>query len=330
MKIIPECLKKGDEIRIVAPSRNANILSDETIEIAKSTLESMGFVVTFGKSIRNCFDSLYDTASIEDRVNDLMEAFKDKNVKGILTVIGGFNVNQIIEHLDYDVIKNNPKVICGYSDITALLVSITAKTGLVTYYGPHFSTFGIKKDNDFTIECFNKMIKNNEVVSVVPSNKWSNDMWFIDQENREFIKNDGMEIITSGKASGTILGGNLCTLNLLQGTEFFPNYDGDIILFIEDDGMAADNFLKEFDRNLISLIQAIGRNKIKGIVVGRAELNCHMTIDKWNHLFNDKGLDNIPIVVNADFGHTNPMLTIPLGGSAEINVDSTITINIKA
>lgn len=329
MKIIPDSLKKGDEIRIIAPSRNANILSDETIEIAKSTLENMGFVVTFGKSIRNCFDALYDTASVEDRVNDLMDAFKDKNVKGILTVIGGFNVNQIIDSLDYDVIRNNPKVICGYSDITALLVSITAKAGLVTYYGPHFSTFGIKKGNEYTIEHFNKMLINNEIVSVVPSNKWSNDMWFLDQENREFIENDGMAVINPGKASGTILGGNLCTLNLLQGTEFFSKCD-DVILFIEDDGMADDNFLKEFDRNLISLIQAVGRNRVKGIVVGRAELNCNMTVDKWKLLFSNKGLDNIPIVVNADFGHTNPMLTLPLGGYAEMEATSNIDIKIKA
>lgn len=329
MKIIPEILKSGDEIRIVAPSRNANILSEETITIAKDTLESLGFVVTFGKSIYNCSDPLYDTASINDRVNDLMEAFKDKNVKGILTVIGGFNVNQIIDSLDYEVIKNNPKVLCGYSDITALLVSITAKTGLVTYYGPHFSTFGIKLGNEFTIDYFNKMLRSNEVVSVVPSNKWSNDLWFLDQNNREFMENEGMSVINPGKANGTILAGNLCTLNLLQGTEFFPKVDDDIILFIEDDGGADSNFLLEFDRYLISLIQAIGINKIKGIVVGRAELNCNMTIDKWQALFKNKGLDNIPIVVNADFGHTNPMITIPIGGSSSIKVDNEILITIE-
>lgn len=328
MKIIPESLKSGDEIRIVAPSRNANILSDETIEIAKTTLENMGFVVTFGKSINNCSDSFYNTASIEDRVNDLMDAFTDKNVKGILTVIGGFNVNQIIDALDYDVIKNNPKVICGYSDITALLVSITAKTGLVTYYGPHFSTFGIKLDNDYTIEYFNKMVMSNEVVSVVPSNKWSNDLWFLDQDNREFIDNVGVEIINRGKGCGTILGGNLNTLNLLQGTPYFPDHE-DVILFIEEDGGAGDNYLVEFDRNFISLIQAVGKEYIKGIVVGRAELDCHMTLDKWKVLFKDKGLDNIPIVVNADFGHTNPMITIPLGGFSSIKIDDEILITIE-
>ena len=136
-RIIPDRLKKGDEIRVIAPSRNINLLSEETMKIATSRLDELGFKVTFGKNVHNEIDKNYYCSSIEDRVSDLHDAFRDKNVKAILTVIGGFNVNQILDYLDYDLIKNNPKIICGFSDITALLNSITTKTGLVTYYGPH-------------------------------------------------------------------------------------------------------------------------------------------------------------------------------------------------
>lgn len=329
-KIIPEKLHKGDEIRVIAPSRNINILNDETINIAKTTLEEMGFIVTFGRNISNTEYEEYLCSTIEDRIEDLHDAFKDKNVKAILTVIGGFNVNQILDYIDYDLIKNNPKIICGYSDITALLETITAKTGLVTYYGPHFSTFGIKLGNEYTIDYFKKMLTENNSVEVESSEKWSNDLWFLDQDKREFENNDGLEVINYGNGSGTIIGGNLCTLNLLQGTSYMPK-SNEIILFIEDDGESAENFTKTFDRDIESLLQSLGKENIKGIVVGRAEKNCQMNYEKWKMIFDTKKeLKDIPIVINADFGHTNPMMTIPLGGQASINVtEDKISITIK-
>ena len=155
--IIPNKLKKGDEIRVIAPSRSMSLLNDKTINIATSRLIEMGFKVTFGKNVNNTTNDDFCCASIEDRVNDLHDAFKDKNVKAILTVIGGFNVNQILDYIDYELIKNNPKIICGFSDITALLHAIYAKTGLVTYYGPHFSSFGMKKGFDYTLKYFKKI-----------------------------------------------------------------------------------------------------------------------------------------------------------------------------
>ena len=108
-KIIPEKLKKGDEIRIIAPSRSMSLLSDETISIATKRLEDLGFKVTFGKNVGMSINDVYCCGTIEERIEDLHEAFSDKNVKAILTVIGGFNVNQILDYIDYDLIKNNPK-----------------------------------------------------------------------------------------------------------------------------------------------------------------------------------------------------------------------------
>lgn len=95
-----------------------------------------------------------NSSSIQSRVEDLHNAFLDKNVKAILTCIGGFNVNQILEYIDYSIIKNNPKIICGFSDITALINAIFAKTGLVTYHGTHFSSFGFEKDIEYTNQYF--------------------------------------------------------------------------------------------------------------------------------------------------------------------------------
>ena len=156
-KIIPSKLSIGDEIRVIAPSRSMKILSEEVIEIAKSRLEQIGFKVTFGKNVMNSINDDFGCASILDRVEDLHDAFKDKNVKAILTVIGGYNINQLLDYIDYNLIKENPKIICGFSDITALSNAIYTKTGLITYYGPHYSSFGMKKGFEYTLEKFKNM-----------------------------------------------------------------------------------------------------------------------------------------------------------------------------
>ena len=326
-KIIPSKLCVGDEIRVIAPSRSFNLLSPETIDIETNRLEDLGFKVTFGKNIRNEIDKNYCCASIEDRVEDLHDAFRDKNVKAILTVIGGFNVNQMLDYIDYDLIKNNPKIICGFSDITALLNSITAKTGLVTYYGPHYSSFGMKKGFEYTLEYFKKIFMGNDEIIINASESWSDEAWFINQEDRHFIKNDGIKVINKGTAKGKIVGGNLCTLNLLQGTEYMPELN-DTVLLIEDDEMAGEEFLREFDRNLQSLLHCYKNKKLNGVIIGRAQLSNKMDVDKWKSIINTKKeLQNIPVIIDADFGHTTPIFTFPIGGNIIIDNEEIIIKN---
>ncbi len=328
-KIIPEKLNKSDEIRVIAPSRSMCVLNEEIIQVAQNKLERMGFKITFGENVLKSVGEDYKCATIEERVEDLHEAFKDKNVKAILTVIGGYNVNQILDYIDYNLIKENPKILCGFSDITALTNAIYAKTGMITYSGPHFSSFGMKKGLEYTEEYFVKMLVQGGRVEIKSSEEWSNDSWFKNQDERIFIPNEGMKIVNKGKAEGRIVGGNLCTLNLLQGTEYMPELE-DSILFIEDDGLVDKNFNKEFDRNLQSLLHCARNKRIKGIVVGRAEKNCNMNNEKWINIFkNKKEVYNIPIVINADFGHTTPTFTFPIGGYATIELDKDAKIEIE-
>lgn len=328
--MIPNKLKNGDEIRIIAPSRSMAILKDDCKTIATKRLESLGLKVTFGKYVDEA-DPDYMAASIMHRVEDLNEAFKDKNVKAILTVIGGFNSNQILNYIDYEAIKANSKIFCGFSDITALSNSIYAKTGLVTYSGPHYSSFGMLKGfEEYEMEYFKKMFFEEEEFDVVSSKQWSDDLWFLNQENREFIKNDGMYVINEGEAIGEIVGGNLCTLNLLQGTAYMPNIENKI-LFLEDDNMAGKIFFMEFDRNLQSLIHMPEFKKVKGIVLGREQKECGMTKEKWIKLIKNKPeLERIPVIAGADFGHTTPIFTFPIGGLATLKAkDNKIELKIK-
>jgi muramoyltetrapeptide carboxypeptidase LdcA involved in peptidoglycan recycling len=176
-KIYPQKLKKGDEVRVIVSSRSFSLLSEETIKIANERLSELGIKVTFGKHIMETDEFL--SSSIESRIEDLHEAFLDKNVKAILTVLGGFNANQLLRYIDWDIIKNNPKVFCGFSDVTALNCSIYQKTGLVNYYGPHYSTFGQKLYFDYTLDYFKKCIMSEEEFSILPSDNWSDDAWYM-------------------------------------------------------------------------------------------------------------------------------------------------------
>lgn len=315
--MIPEKLKPGDEVRIIAPSRSMVILGEDCKKIATERLEALGLKVTFGKYVMEA-DEDYMCTSVEHRIEDLNEAFRDKNVKAILTVIGGFNSNQILDYIDYELIKENPKIFCGFSDITAISNAIYAKTGLVTYSGPHYSSFGMLKGFEYELEYFKKMFLQSEEIEVESSKEWSDDPWFMDQENREFIENEGMYIINEGKAEGNIVGGNLCTLNLLQGTEYMPNIEGKI-LFLEDDEMAEKVYLMEFDRDLQSLIHTKEFKNIKAIVIGRAQKSCNMTKEKWIKMIKNKPeLKDIPVIAGADFGHTTPIFAFPIGGYAKL------------
>lgn len=313
--MIPSKLKVGDEVRVIAPSRSMNIIGEDCKRIATERLEKLGLKVTFGKYVNEA-DEDYLVASVKRRAEDLNEAFADKNVKAILTVIGGFNSNQILDYIDYNIIKQNPKIFCGFSDITVLSNAIHAKTDLVTYIGPHYSSLGMKKGIEYELDYFEKMFFEEKQISIFSSIEWSDDAWFIDQENREFIKNDGMFVINEGKAKGKIVGGNLCTLNLLQGTKYMPSIK-DKILFLEDDGQAGKAFLMEFDRNLQSLMHMEEFKSVKGLVLGREQKGCNMTREKWIKMIKGKPeLKDIPVIAGADFGHTTPIFTFPIGGNA--------------
>lgn len=323
--MIPEKLKTGDEIRIIAPSRSLAIISSESREIADKRFEELGLKLSFGKHVEEMDD--FASSTIESRVEDLHDAFSDKNVKAILTAIGGFNSNQLLKYIDWNLIKENPKIFCGFSDITALNNAILTKTGLVTYSGPHYSSFGQKLYFDYTPDYFKKCLFSDDPFDVIPSNLWSDDVWYKDQENRNQIENSGWLVINEGTANGTILGANLCTFNLLQGTEYFPDLV-DSVLFIEDDEESAPH---NFDRNLQSLIHQPGFDKVKGMIIGRFQKVSKVTNEILIKIIKTKKeLSNMPVAANVDFGHTDPKITFPIGGTVKINVSkSKSTIKIE-
>ena len=314
------------EVRLIAPSLSLSLKDKAKIVKAEKYFKSLGYTLTIGKYVFQK-DNYFGCSSLENRVVDLMDAFLDKNVEIILCANGGYNVNQILPYIDYKKVQQNPKILIGYSDITALLIAIMKKTTLTTYYGPMLEGFG--SGNEYTLKYFEKILEKKDFF--ITSSKEIYDYQKINGKIKEVtIKNNGMIPIQEGKAIGKIIGGNLCTLNLLQGTEYMPDLNNSI-LFLEDDAddYGNDVFLLEFDRNLESLLQLSNCN-IKGIVFGRFQLCSNMNLDKLKALIRNKPkLKDIPIVYGADFGHTNPMFTLPLGAYCQLEIKkSNITIKI--
>ena len=281
MIIVPEKLKSGSHVRVIAPSRSLGIISEDCRRIARARFAEMGLTVSFGKNVE--MTDRFLSSPVRARLDDLHEAFADKSVDAVLTAIGGFNAVELLSQIDYGLIKANPKIFCGFSDITALSCAIYAKTGLVTYSGPHFSSFGMVKGFDYTLDCFKKSFFQKEAFALCPSPEWSDDPWYLNQDERHFVRNDGIWAIRPGKAEGTIIGGNLGLLDELKGTPYLCLHP-------------------DFKR-------------VRALVIGRFEPQNQMNrVQLEEILLSKKELEGLPIIANADFGHTAPIFTFPVGG----------------
>lgn len=316
--IYPTKLKLGSHVRIIAPSRSFKIISDDTREIAKKRFADMGITVSYSKHCDEIDDFI--SSSVASRLDDLHEAFADKSVDGILTAIGGFNTNQLIDKIDYNLIKNNPKILCGFSDITCLCHAITAKTGVVTYSGPHFSSFGMAKGFDYTLEYFKKCLIEKVPYQVVPSKEFSNDEWFMDQEKRNFTPNSGFWIINEdigAEFKGKLIGGHVRCLSSLQGTQFWPSLENSILFLEEDEETNA----VLFDRLLQSLIHQADFKHVKALVIGRFKPESKIDRNLLEQIIHTKeALRDLPVIANVDIGHSTPIITYPIGGQISIKM----------
>lgn len=316
-RIFPKKLEKGDLVRVVAPAHSLGIIAPENRHIADERFASLGLRLSFGGHVEEVDE--FHSSSIASRISDLHDAFADPEVKAIFAVIGGFNSNQLLRYINWELIKNNPKVFCGYSDITALGNAIFAKTGLVNYSGPAYATFSEKLGFDkYTLPYFQRCLLSEDAYSVSPSEEWSDDAYYMNQEQRNFVKNAGPIVINEGSAEGVVLGANLCTFNLLQGTEYFPNLNNSV-LFIEDDEMANPEL---FDRDIQSLIHQPGFEGVRGLVIGRFQRASGILDETLIKIIKTKKeLGGIPVIANLDFGHTQSMFTFPIGGDVAFSAE---------
>lgn len=228
----------------------------------------------------------------------------------MLPTLGGYNSNGLLGYPDYDLIRASLKVLCGFSDITALATAIYARTGFVTYSGPQFSTLGMRCGLDYTLKYFERCVMCEEPFGVPPADHWSHDPWYQDQENRDLVSNPGYEVVHEGEAEGRLLGGNLGTLCLLFGTSFMPDLEGSLLVLEDDEEILPVHV----DRLLQSLIHQLGFEGVRDLVLGRFQRASEMNPDTIKAIVESKReLAGVPVVANASFGHTTPQFTFPIG-----------------
>ena len=257
--------------------------------------------------------------TIKERVKSLHNFFKRKDIHAIMSFWGGNNTHQILEYLDYDLIKNHPKILIGYSDTTSLLSAITHKTGLITFNGPAVITFAKPNIPTETVDCIKNILVDNKKNYIYPiSKKFSDNKWWV-EDKMNFTKNPGLNIFQRGQAKGAIVGGNIGTLLLLAGTPYWPSMKNKI-LFVEDDEIETTQTL---DRFFTQLRHMGVYDQINGLVVGRFAscVGLHKT-DNLEMILKDalRGY-TFPVITEFDMGHTDPIMTIPLGALVQIDAN---------
>ena len=287
-------LNYGDKIGVIAPSNPIIERNIQELEMAKKLVEEKGFKVEFSKYFFSNTNGY--SATPQEKAEDLNYMFANNEIKMIWCAKGGENSNSLFEFIDYKLIKDNPKIICGYSDITSITNMITEKTGLITFSGTNFKTIATD-ETDFS---FNEAIKR-----------------FVDCSTK-LGKPEDYKVLKEGYAEGNLIGGNLnLTHNLVCGKYSIDFTDK--ILFLEELGVEtppafASNFLYYMKQNGVF-------DKIKGLWIGNYNHESGISLEKIVLDVLDEEY-NFPIIKSDNFGHTENKIVIPIGAKAKIDTGS--------
>ncbi len=293
---VPKSLLKGDLIGITAPA--GCIWNKWHVEKIEKRMAELGFRTKIGKTIYE--QAGYLAGSDQMRADELMEFYQDKSIRAILTMRGGWGCSRILDLLDYDIIKNNPKVLIGFSDITSLVNAVYKKTGIITFHGP----CGYSSWKEFTT--------NNVLKAIVGGQPFT-------MKNPADYQ-EGLLTLSPGKAQGRLVGGNLTVVMSMIGTEYEPEWQNNIF-FLEEIGEEP----YRIDRMLWQLKQHKVFDKVNGVVIGslhkcqpeepEKSFSLQEIIDQH---FKDA---SFPVYQGATFGHLQPKFTLPIGVMAELDAD---------
>ncbi len=300
-KLLPSKLKIGDTIGVVAPSSPIIGNNIEELNRAKEIVERSGFKVKYSKNIFSNTNGYSATA--REKAEDINTMFVDKEVKMIWCAKGGNNSNSTFEYIDYELIKKNPKIVCGFSDITSITNMITEKTGLITFSGTNFKTIATDETDFSYKQALSRFVDGN--LEFGP-------------ENEEYIT------IQEGKATGELIGGNLSLTRGMVAGKYSLDFT-DKILFLEELGFETDP--EATSNNVYYMKQNGVFDKIKGLWIGNYEHESGISLEKIILDVLD-GEYKFPIIKSNDFGHIERKTVIPIGTKAEINTDEDVKIKL--
>ncbi|EKM31355.1 LD-carboxypeptidase [Vibrio sp. Vb2133] len=330
--IIPKPLQKGDTIGFFSPSSPATVFAPARFERAKAYVESHGYQLKAG-SLTGKTDQ-YRSGSIQERVEELNALIRDPEVRCIMSTIGGYNSNSLLPYIDYEALKKDPKIIVGYSDVTALLMGIYAQTGIVTFYGPALvaSLGEFPPLVDETFASFESIVNTLDGLAhqyTMPQG-WT-DEWIEwgEQDRAKHTLANQWHFKGEGKITGRLIGGNLNTMTGIWASKFMPSIEQGDILLVEDCLQGIETVERSF-----ALLKLSGVfDKVGAVVLGKHEK------------FNDKGTGRapidvllevlngqpLPILYDFDSCHTHPMLTVPLGSTMTLDFDNeTVAVSLKS
>lgn len=292
----PERLKKGDTIGIIAPSNPITERYKEYLNNSIKIFENMGFNIKLSTNIyKNTWGY---SATPEEKASDINDMFADKEVKAIISAVGGDNSFNCLGLIDYENIKKNPKIICGYSDATNYLEAIYTKTGLITYHHLEMVDLGKKLNREFELKQFKKTL--------------------IDGTIGNIDKNSQYKVLKKGCTEGIIVGGNVPSIVTLLNTEYFPDLT-DKILFLEVYSKTT-NF--ELTDRYIGLLKYHGVfDKIKGLWIGHYDADTENTKIEDIFMRHLKEFD-FPIIKCDDFGHDCDKIVIPIGAKVKFDANN--------
>ncbi len=294
----PPKLKRGDLIGLISPASTPS--SSEKIEKGVRYLESLGYRVKIGTHA--LAEHGYLAGTDEQRAADFNEMLNNRNVKAIIALRGGYGTPRLLPLVDYRAAKRNPKIIVGYSDLTALQLALFKKVGLVTFSGPMAAVEMWDSIDPYTEEYF-----------------WS----LVTGAERLTLKNPADEpasVHRKGKATGRILGGNLALVTSLLGTPYSPDFRNSILV-LED----IDEAPHRIDRMLMQLVNAGVLKRIRGLVYGKFT-DCVPSDPSKPHLTTEQVLTEYaarittPVMGNFQYGHIPRKLTLPWGVRVEMDV----------
>jgi muramoyltetrapeptide carboxypeptidase len=310
--IKPKRLQPGDTVGLVAPA--TAVFQDVEQDIARESLEALGLKVKIGQHMRERHG--YLAGEDKARAEDINRFFADKSIAAVLPIRGGWGSARVLPYLDFDTIRRNPKILMGYSDITALHNAIQAKTGLITFHGPN----GGGRWDAWSVDYVKRVLFGAEAVTMSNPKALSDRNALTQVENRT-------RTITPGIARGRMMGGNLTVLTAILGSAYVPDYTG-AILFLED----VQENLYRIDRMLTSLKLAGILDKAKGVVFGTCS-QCGPGNDNYAALTMEEILADhiktlgVPAWQGAMIGHDQPQWTVPFGLDVEIDATAgTVTM----
>lgn len=321
-------LKKGDTIGIFSPSNPITATCKSRYIRSKVFLESKGFKILEGKLTGE--KDFYRSGDIIQRADELNALIRNPEVRCIMSTIGGMNSNSILPYIDYEAFAKDPKIIIGYSDVTAILFAIYSITGISTFYGPAIvASFGeLEPFNEITYNYFTDIVMNNHDKYEYKMPKfWTDEFidWSSQSRSKKLVDNNWLTR-KGGKAEGRLMIGNLSTMSGIWGSKYMPEITKGDILFIEDSLKDAATV-----ERLFSLLKLNGVFElIGGLILGKHELfNDKDTGRKPYEILEEVlGKHEIPFLADVDCCHTHPMFTMAIGKKIKMNATNrTLELN---